>query len=51
MKNQLGNLTITKTDKQTGNHDRIDNTSHHGDASIAGAVYTLYAQNDIRKVR
>ncbi len=45
-----GNLTIEKTDKQTGNHNRADGTSHHGDASIEGAVYTLYAKNDIYNV-
>ena len=42
-----GELTIEKVDKDTGNKDRIDGTAHHGDASIAGAVYTLYAKNNI----
>lgn len=45
-----GELTIEKTDKQTGNHNRADGTSHHGDASIEGAVYTLYAKSDIYNV-
>ncbi len=42
-----GEITITKTDAETGNQDRIDGTSHHGDASLNGAVYTLYAKTDI----
>lgn len=42
-----GEITITKTDIETGNENRIDKTSHHGDASINGAVYTLYASSDI----
>lgn len=45
-----GELTITKIDKNTGNNNRIDNTSHHGDASLNGAVYTLYAKSDIYNV-
>ena len=43
-------MTIEKIDKQTGNSDRIDYTAHHGDASLAGATYTLYAKNDIYNV-
>ncbi len=46
----VGELTLEKTDKQTGNQNRADGTSHHGDASIEGAVYTLYAKNDIYNV-
>ena len=42
-----GEISISKTDKETGNLNRIDGTSHHGDASINGAVYTLYADSDI----
>ena len=45
-----GEITITKTDKETGNSNRVDGTSHHGDASIKGAVYTLYADKDIYNV-
>ena len=42
-----GERTITKIDIDTGNENRVDRKSHHGDASLKGAVYTLYAQNDI----
>ncbi|MCI8999701.1 MAG: hypothetical protein HFJ26_01890 [Clostridia bacterium] len=42
-----GELEISKTDEITGNKDRIDGTSHHGDASIEGTVYTLYAKTNI----
>lgn len=42
-----GELTITKTDKETGNQNRIDQTSHHGDATLSGTVYTVYAKSDI----
>ena len=42
-----GEITITKIDIDTGNENRVDGKSHHGDASLKGAVYTLYAQNDI----
>lgn len=42
-----GEITITKTDIKTGNQNRVDGTSHHGDASIKGAEYTLYASSDI----
>lgn len=47
MKSQNGTLTIEKIDKQTGNSNRIDYTAHHGDASLDGATYTLYAKTDI----
>ncbi|MCI8272685.1 MAG: hypothetical protein HFJ55_01205 [Clostridia bacterium] len=43
----IGEITITKTDIETGNENRIDKKSHHGDASIKGAEYTLYASSDI----
>lgn len=46
----VGEITIEKTDKDTGNKNRIDETSHHGDASIKGAEYTLYAKEDIYNV-
>lgn len=42
-----GEITITKIDIDTGNENRVDKTSHHGDASIKGATYTLYAKEDI----
>lgn len=42
-----GEITLTKVDIDTGNANRIDGKSHHGDASIKGAEYTLYASNDI----
>ena len=45
-----GNLTIEKTDGDTGNSNRVDKTSHHGDASLNGAVYTLYAGEKITNV-
>ena len=46
-----GEITITKTDAETGNKDRVDGTSHHGDAQIKGAVYTLYADQDIYNLK
>ena len=42
-----GEIAITKIDSKTGNENRIDGTSHHGDVSIKGTVYTLYAKNEI----
>ncbi len=45
-----GEITLTKTDKYTGNSNRIIGTAHHGDATINGAVYTLYASEDIYNV-
>lgn len=42
-----GEITLTKVDIDTGNENRIDGKSYHGDASIKGAEYTLYASNDI----
>ncbi len=42
-----GEIEITKIDIKTGNQNRVDGTSHHGDASIKGAEYTLYASSDI----
>ena len=45
-----GTISLTKTDVKTGNRNRIDVTTHHGDASLDGAVYTLYANEDINNV-
>ena len=45
-----GTITLTKTDVKTGNKNRIDGTIHHGDASLEGALYTLYANEDIYNV-
>ena len=42
-----GEMNITKTDIDTGNENRCDGTSHHGDASLNGTEYTLYASEDI----
>ena len=42
-----GEIEITKIDIDAGNQNRVDGTSHHGDASIKGAEYTLYASSDI----
>ena len=43
----IGEITITKIDIETGNQNRIDGKSHHGDASIKGTEHTLYASSDI----
>lgn len=45
-----GEITIVKTDKDTGNSNRIDGVSHHGDANLNGTEYTLYAKADIYNV-
>lgn len=45
-----GELKMIKTDRDTGNAARVDGTGHHGDASLNGAVYTLYAKADIYNV-
>ena len=46
-----GEITLTKTDIETGNTSRvIDDEVFHGDATLSGAVYTLYALNDITNV-
>lgn len=47
IKNQHGSLTLTKIDRETGNKNRITNESHHGDATLNGTEYTLFAENDI----
>lgn len=45
-----GNLVIEKTDKETGNKNRVDKKSHHGDATLKGTEYTLYAKERITNV-
>lgn len=45
-----GELKLIKTDAETGNKNRADGTSHHGDATLEGTEYTLYAKNDIYNV-
>lgn len=40
-------ITINKEDVELKNEIRVDGTVHHGDVNIAGAVYTLYADEDI----
>ena len=45
-----GNLVIEKTDKETGNKNRADKKSHHGDATLKGTEYTLYAKERITNV-
>ncbi|MCI9039931.1 MAG: hypothetical protein HFJ29_08825 [Clostridia bacterium] len=45
-----GNLIIEKTDKETGNKNRADKKSHHGDATLKGTEYTLYAKERITNV-
>ena len=45
-----GNITLEKKDSETGNTNRIDKTSHHGDANLNGAIYTLYAGEKITNV-
>lgn len=45
-----GNLVIEKTDKETGNQNRADKKSHHGDATLKGTEYTLYAKERITNV-
>ena len=45
-----GEISLVKTDKDTGNSNRIDGTSHHGDANLKGTEYTLYAKEDIFNV-
>ena len=46
----FGEIKLTKIDSVTGNNNRIDGEYHHGDASIEGSVYTLYAKEDIYNV-
>lgn len=50
-KEPTGEITLTKTDKNTGNLNRVDGTSHHGDVNLKGTEYTLYAKEDIYNVK
>ena len=50
-KEPTGEITLTKTDKDTGNSNRVDGTSHHGDVNLKGTEYTLYAKEDIYNVK
>ena len=43
----FGEITIQKEDKELKNATRVDGTIHHGDVNIAGAEYTLYADENI----
>ena len=45
-----GELTLIKTDIDTGNKNRIDGTSHHGDANIKGTSCGFYAETDIYNI-
>ena len=45
-----GEISLIKTDKDTGNSNRVDGTSHHGDVNLKGTEYTLYAKEDIYNV-
>lgn len=45
-----GELSLTKIDIDTGNSKRVDGTVHHGDATLEGTVYKLYADEDIYNV-
>lgn len=45
-----GEIKLIKTDAETGNSNRVDETSHHGDATLEGTEYTLYANEDIYNV-
>lgn len=50
-KEPTGEITLTKIDKDTGNSNRVDGTSHHGDVNLKGTEYTLYADEDIYNVK
>ena len=50
-KEPTGEITLAKTDKNTGNSNRVDGTSHHGDVNLKGTEYTLYAKEDIYNVK
>ena len=45
-----GEISLIKTDKDTGNSNRVDGTSHHGDVNLKGTEYTFYAKEDIYNV-
>lgn len=49
-KEPTGEIKLIKTDAETGNQNRADGTSHHGDATLDGTVYTIYAGADIYNV-
>lgn len=49
-KEPTGEIRLIKTDKDTGNSNRVDGTSHHGDVNLKGTEYTLYAKEDIYNV-
>lgn len=49
-KEPTGEISIVKEDVDTGNSARFDGEYHHGDATIEGTVYTLYANEDIYNV-
>ncbi len=46
-KEPTGVIDVSKVDVLTGNGVRPDGQYHHGDATFAGAVYTLYAGENI----
>lgn len=46
----LGELQLFKTDRETGRENRIDKAIHHGDATLEGTEYTLYAKEDVFNV-
>lgn len=49
-KEPTGEISLIKTDKDTGNSNRVDGISHHGDVNLKGTEYTLYAKEDIYNV-
>lgn len=49
-KEPTGEISLIKTDKDTGNSNRVDGTSHHGDVNLKGTEYTLYAKEEIYNV-
>lgn len=49
-KEPTGEISLIKTDKDTGNSNRVDGTSHHGDVNLKGTEYTLYAKEYIYNV-
>lgn len=49
-KEPTGTLEITKQDILIGNSASVDGSYKHGDASIAGATYKLYARDTITNV-
>lgn len=49
-KEPTGTLEITKQDILIGNSTSVDGSYKHGDASITGTTYTLYAKEKITNV-